>query len=136
MRSFPSPAFGVGIAILAGWSCGGGSSSPPTNPTPTPTTVTIVITGQRGAQSFSPNPATAGGRMVVFRNADTEAHRVRLNDGSVDWGVIAPGATSQPLLMPGEGSNYHCNLHPTMIGSVSPETGGNPPRCTGEYCVP
>ena len=134
MRSFHSIAFALGIAILAGWSCGGGSSSPPT--TPTPTTLTILITGQKGAQSFSPNPATAGGQMVVFRNTDTEAHLVRLNDLSVDWGVIAPGATSQPFRMPVEGSNYHCNLHPTMIGSVNPEAGGTPPRCTGEYCVP
>ncbi|HYN08681.1 MAG TPA: hypothetical protein VES67_14965 [Vicinamibacterales bacterium] len=134
MRSLRSSAFAVGIAILGGWSCGGGSSSPPT--TPTPTAVTILITGQKGVLSFSPNPATAGGRMVVFRNTDTEAHRVRLNNLSVDWGLIAPGATSQPFLMPAEGSNYHCDLHPTMIGSVNPEAGGDPPRCEGVYCAP
>lgn len=132
MRSLRSSAFAVGIALLSGWGCGGGSNSPPT--TPTSTALTILITGQRGAQSFSPNPATAGGQLVVFLNTDTEAHRVRLNDSSVDWGVIAPGARSQAFRMPAEGTNYHCDLHPGMVGSVNPEAGGNPPRCTGEYC--
>ena len=132
MRFLRSSPFVVGIALLAGWSCGGKSSGP--GPTPTPTTTTITITGQRGAQSFSPNPATAGGQMVVFRNNDTEAHHVRLNDFSVDWGVVAPGATSVARRMPVDGTNYHCLLHPAMIGSVAPETGGDPPRCDGVYC--
>ena len=136
MRSLSSSAFAVGIAIVAGWSCGGGSSSPSPPTTPTPNTVTILITGQKGAQSFAPNPATAGGQMVVFRNTDTEAHRVRLNDLSVDWGVIQPGATSAAFRMPLDGTNYHCDIHPTMVGAVNPEAGGTPPPCQGVYCAP
>jgi plastocyanin len=132
MTSLRSTVFAVGIAIAAGWSCGGGSSSPPTNPSPT--NFTILINGERGEQSFAPNPAAVGGRMVVFRNNDTVAHRVRLNDLSVDWGTIAPGATSPAFRMPAVGTNYHCDLHPGMIGAVNPEAGGDPPRCTGEYC--
>ena len=51
----------------------------------------ITIVGQNGTQAFSPNPASFGGQMVVFRNNDSVAHRVVLNDGSVDTGDIAPG---------------------------------------------
>ena len=126
-------------------SCGGGgdgSSSTPSSPTSvnpgtgtsTTNAMTITITRRNGAQSFSPNPAEVGGQMVVFRNADTIVHRVILNDGSIDTGDIAPNATSAGVVMPASGTNYHCSLHPDMIGGVSPSTGGEPPACMGIYC--
>jgi plastocyanin len=124
------------LTLASAWSCGGGGggSSSPTTPTPvTSGPPTITITSNAGARSFSPNPATLGGQMVIFRNTSTEVHRVRLNDGSLDTGDIAPGASSQALLMPTAGTNYHCSLHPTMIGAVSPPN-APPPPCTGEYC--
>jgi plastocyanin len=95
--------------------------------------MTIAIIGERGSQSFSPNPATAAGRTVVFRNNDTIVHRVRLNDLSIDTGDIPPGATSNPITMPAAGTNYHCSVHPGMVGAVG---GGNtaPPPCQGIYC--
>jgi hypothetical protein len=37
--------------------------------------------------------------------------------------------------MPGGGTNYHCQIHPGMIGAVSGGSGGAPP-CTGLYCDP
>ena len=116
--------------------CGGGSSAP-TSPSPSPSgnTFTITVTQQNGAQSFSPNPASVGGQMVVFRNADSIVHRVVLNDGSVDTGDIAPGATSRAVQMPGGGANYHCSLHPAMVGAVNPVAGGPPPVCEGIYCA-
>ena len=113
-------------------SCGGGGSSP-ASPSPTPTFLTITISRQNGAQSFSPNPAAAGGQTVVFRNADSVVHRVQLNDGTIDTGNLAPGATSPPVTMPTSGTNYHCTLHPDMIGAVS-GTSGTPPTCEGPYC--
>jgi len=133
--------FSVGAAVLALWSCGGGGSSPtstsPTSPSPSSSNsnaITIGITSQNGARSFSPSPATAGGQLVVFKNNDSIVHRVMLNDGSLDTGDIAPGATSRELMMPGDGTNYHCTIHPAMVGSVSPNSGGAPPPCQGAYC--
>lgn len=125
MRVFAAAAAGL---ILA--ACGGGGSSPSG---PNPGALTITITRQNGSQSFSPNPASAGGQTVVFRNTDSVVHRVRLNDGSVDTGDIAPGATSAPVQMPADGTNYHCSVHPDMIGAVS-GTAGGPPQCEGPYC--
>lgn len=110
--------------------CGGGSSTPTG---PNPNAITITITRQNGAQSFSPNPASAGGETVVFRNTDSVVHRVLLNDGSIDTGDIAPGATSAPVSMPATGTNYHCSLHPDMIGAVNGSS-GPPPACEGPYC--
>ncbi len=130
MRAIAAGAVVV-VALAGAASCGGGSGSP-SSPSPAGP-VTINIVGERGASSFSPNPAQAAGEMVVFRNTDTVVHRVRLNDVSLDTGDIAPGATSAPVRMPASGTNYHCALHTTMIGAVS-AAGSAPPRCTGEYC--
>ena len=124
-------ATACGATALLLSSCGGGESNP-TGPSG-PNAITITITRQNGAQSFSPNPATAGGQTVVFRNADSVVHRVLLNDGSLDTGNINPGATSAPVQMPAAGTNYHCSLHPDMIGAVSGAS-GEVPRCEGPYC--
>jgi plastocyanin len=119
----------VVLLAVGVFACGGGSPSEPAPSGP----VTINIVGERGSQSFSPNPATAAGRMVVFRNTDSVAHRVRLNDLSIDTGDIQPGGTSNPVSMPGAGTNYHCSLHPTMVGAIGGGTTG-PPPCQGIYC--
>ena len=121
--------------------CGGSSTSPtspsapssPSSPS-SPAAATININGQNGTQAFAPNPSSFGGQMVVFKNNDSVTHRVVLNDGSVDTGNIAPGATSQAVMMPGGGTNYHCTIHPGMIGAVSASSGAPPPACTGAYC--
>ena len=120
-------------------SCGGGgsgNSTPPTAPSGgDATATTIAINGQNGTQAFSPNPAALGGLTVAFKNNDSVTHRVVLNDGSLDTGDIAPGATSRAMVMPTAGANYHCSLHPGMIGAVSSKS-GPPPACTGLYCDP
>ena len=121
--------------------CGGSSTSPtspsapssPSSPS-SPAAATININGQNGTQAFAPNPSSFGGQMVVFKNNDSVTHRVVLNDGSVDTGNIAPGATSQAVMMPGGGTNYHCSIHPGMIGAVSGSSGAPPPACSGAYC--
>src|SRR5688572_23969593 len=123
----------VSVAVVLGGSCGGSSSSTPSSPSPAAAATTIAIMGSNGTQAFSPNPASFGGQTVVFKNNDSVSHRVVLNDGSVDTGDIAPGATSRAVAMPGSGTNYHCQLHPGMIGAVSSGS-GPPPPCTGIYC--
>ena len=113
--------------------CGGGGRGGSVT-SPSPVVLTITINRQNGVQSFSPNPAAAGGQMVVFRNADTIVHRVQLNDLSIDTGDIAPSASSRAVQMPAGGTNYHCSVHPDMIGAVNPAQGGPPPPCVGPYC--
>jgi plastocyanin len=128
----------AGLAALSACgSSGGGTPSNTTAPSPASTTAstsTITIVGQNGAQAFTPNPAGFGGQQVVFKNNDSVAHHVVLNDGSVDTGDIAPGATSRAVTMPNAGTNYHCTIHPGMIGGVSAASGTAPPPCTGLYC--
>lgn len=133
MREF---AIVIVLALgLATWACSGsGSSSGSTNSpaSPTPMTsngiVTINVVAINGAQSFSPNPATLpAGQMVVWHNVDNTTHRVVLNDRSVDTGNLAPGASSQPMAIGAAGAQYHCSIHPEMIGSLNQDTQTAPP---------
>jgi plastocyanin len=135
MRSVLAIVFVTSCALCA-WSCGSDSSNPVSpSPSPSPSNaVTITINRQAGNLSFSPNPASAGGQMVVFRNADIIIHRVQLNDLSVDTGDIAPGATSRAMQMPVGGTNYHCSLHPDMVGAINASGGAPAPVCEGIYC--
>jgi plastocyanin len=98
-----------------------GNPSAPTPPPP-PTSsgaVTIDIVSNNGAQSFSPNPATLpAGQVVVWRNVDAITHRVALNNGSLDTGDLAPGASSQPMSINTGGGAYHCPIHPSMVGTI------------------
>jgi plastocyanin len=127
----------VGLTTLS--ACGGSSYSPPNNPAPTPlpsggASATVSILGDRGRQSFTPNPATvSAARTVVWQNTDGVVHRIMSNDGSFDTGNIAPGASSQVITLSTDGTNYHCPIHPGMIGSINAASGA-PPPCTGIYC--
>lgn len=141
MRAFvtASAVITIGLGV---WGCGGsGYSNGSGNPTsPTPSTngsgvVTINVVAINGAQSFSPNPATVpAGQVVVWHNVDNITHRVVLNDRSVDTGDLAGGASSQPMTIAGTGGGqYHCSIHPVMVGSVNQDT-SSPPPCQGPYC--
>jgi plastocyanin len=106
-----------------------------TNPTPGVSAAsTISIMGQLGSQSFSPNPADAPqGTTVAWKNTDSITHHIVMTDGSLDTGEIGPGQTSKVLTMIGNGGNYFCSIHPTMVGSIR-SSNGAPPPCTGLYC--
>jgi plastocyanin len=143
MRARSVKMSGLLVVVAAFYACGGSGSSSATAPSTTTTTTTatapspsvITIVGQSGAQAFTPNPANFGGQQVVFKNSDSIAHHVVLNDGSVDTGDIAPGATSRAVTMPSGGTNYHCSIHPGMIGGIDAAAGDAPPPCTGVYCT-
>jgi plastocyanin len=128
------------VVVLACSGCGGGSGSGsagnPSGPTILPGgPPTISIVGDRGAQSFSPNPGAVGqDNAIVWRNNDSVTHRIVLNDNSQDTGNIAPGASSRAIQMPADGTNYHCSIHPGMVGAVRATGGAPPPPCTGVYC--
>jgi plastocyanin len=126
----------VTTVVCGTWACtGSGSGSGPSGTTATAPNaagaVTVNIVGINGDQSFSPNPATLPmGQTIIWHNADAITHRVVVNDGSADTGNLAPGASSQPMTLRVGGSQYHCSIHPAMIGSINQTTspaGSAPP---------
>jgi plastocyanin len=129
-------ALGLGVWGCGGSSYGNGNSGNPNTPTPsTAGVVTINVVAVNGAQSFSPNPATLpAGQMIVWHNVDTITHHVVLNDRSVDTGDLAPGVSSQPMAIAAAGGQYHCSIHPVMVGSVNQDASTAPAPCQGAYC--
>jgi plastocyanin len=139
-------AAGAAVALGLGlWGCGGygngygsGNGGNPSAPTPSiPGVVTINVVAVNGAQSFSPNPATLpDGQMVVWHNVDSIAHHVILNDGSLDTGDLSPGASSQPMALAGPRGQYHCSIHPVMVGSINDTVAAAAPTppCDGYGC--
>ena len=136
MRRFQT-AGAVTVLVAGLWGCSGNGYSSaggatPSGPTPASPgsasvsaagIVTINVVAINGAQSFSPNPAALpAGQMIVWHNIDTTTHRVVLNDGSVDTGNLAPGASSPPMAIRATGGAYHCSIHPEMVGSVNQDT--------------
>ena len=116
------------LALVSACGSNYGNQTPtgPSDPAAPPSTsaVTIDILGERGALSFSPNPAAVpAGQMVVWHNTDSETHRVLLNDGRLDTGNIAPGGFSAPMMLVASGG-YHCTIHPSMTGMLNGGTDG------------
>ena len=125
---------GVFAAALATTRCGGGDSgSTPTNPgSNTPSTVTVSIVAPQGNKSYVPNPVPVGtGEQVVFKNNDTQVHHIVMDDGSLDFGNLAPGTSSQPHGV-GAGGTFHCANHPSMVGSLNGTVAPEPPPGSGD----
>ena len=127
MRGTGTIAVAIATALFSVNCGGGGGSTTPTSPS-TPSTggggtsqtvVTITITGQGGKLAFTPNPAAVtAGQTVVFKNNDTIAHHVMLDDGTVQTPDINPGATSAAVTI-GANKSYHCTIHPGMVGTIT-----------------
>jgi plastocyanin len=127
----------ISCAVVIACICAacGGSSGNPSRPGPGAAVGTINILGDRGAQSFSPNPGTATqNQTIAWRNTDAVTHRIVANDGSFDTGDLAAGAMSRDIQLPQAGTNYHCSIHPGMVGAVNATGGAPPPPCQGTYC--
>jgi plastocyanin len=126
---------GLLAASVASSRCGGGGSSQ-TNTSPgtnTTSMVTVSIVGTNGNKSYVPNPvATASGDQVVFKNNDTTTtHHIVMDDGSNDFGSLSPGASSAAKGV-GIGGNFHCTLHPSMVGSINGAVAPTPPPGSGD----
>src|SRR5215468_10588348 len=72
-----------------------------------PTTVTMKDF------EFAPKTITIKvGDSVVWANAGTKKHTATADDNSFDTGVVAPGASSQPVKFDKAGSfPYYCQFH-------------------------
>jgi len=107
----------VSLGIAAG--CGSSSPSSPSNSTPA-ADVTITIQGNRGNQSFTPEPSTMRvGQTVAWRNADSITHNATQDSNRFATSNLVAGTTSSPIAMTTAGTfTYHCSIHPGMIGTL------------------
>ena len=104
--------------LTSGGGGGDGGGDGPPSPPPPSGPVTVSILGTRGSNSYSPNPVTPGGRTIVWQNDDVFAHRIVADDGSFDTGNLSGGASSAEVQAPAGGVDYHCSIHPSMVGTI------------------
>ena len=128
------PAIAI-VAALVLSSCGGSSDSGSDGAAADKTTTSADAaettevevpddaeeTDQVGIENltFSPKVITVkAGTIVTFTNDDTTAHTVTSDDGTFDTGTIAAGdSLTLPFDEPGTFA-YHCEIHPSMTGTV------------------
>ena len=80
-----------------------------------------------GDKAYSPNPVEVNvGGGVTWSNDDTQIHTATsgaagsADAGSVfDSGALSPGATFDFVFDKAGTYDYHCTMHPTMVGTVT-----------------
>lgn len=129
----------IGLSGLVLWavSCGGGGGGSPTptgpsnsNP-PAQTSTTVNIVGIAGSGAFNPNPVQVpSGGSIVWRNTTAVAHALVMSSGA-SIGTVAPGASLTTTLS-GNGGDFRCTNHPSMVGSINGATVPDPPQDKGD----
>ena len=104
------------VVALAGTACGSSSPAAPT----VAADVTISMVGDKGNQSYSPNPTTMKtGQTVAWKNNDTIVHDATQDASRFGTGTVNAGATSNPIAMTTAGTfSYHCTIHPGMVATL------------------
>ena len=89
---------------------------------PDPSAGLIRIVGTDGPQSFAPAPLVlASGQKLAFRNDTGTTHRILADNLSFDAGQVSAGAFTASVTVPGATPvSFHCTIHPSMVGSVTP----------------
>ena len=108
-------------ASVAMSGCGDSQTGLIASPTPSgsASTVTVNIVTSHGSQAYTPNPVQVSvGATMLMKNYTAEAHHVVMDDGSADFGEIAPGGSFMARLTTA-GGGYHCTIHQTMVGSIN-----------------
>jgi plastocyanin len=123
MNVTASTEFAILVSLVAagcGTGTGGSAPAAPSPSTNTSSSVTIDAAEINGPYSFFPSPVIVRpGQTVLWRNTDTVTHHVVFDDGSIDTGTLAPSTLSQPEMISGSGGNYHCSIHPSMVGEIT-----------------
>ena len=101
---------------LAASACGSSSPAAPS----VAADVTISMAGDRGSQSYAPNPTTMRvGQTVAWKNNDTTAHDATQDASRFQTGTVNAGGTSSAVTMSTAGTfTYHCTLHTGMVGTL------------------
>lgn len=114
-------ALAVPFLLLAAAAC----SSDSTDNTPAPTRDVTIVDGAStaGAAAFDPSPFTislASKTAVKWVNDDATTHTVvpDVAGSFTGSGNIAPNSSFQAVFTAPGTYDYHCSLHPSMVGRI------------------
>jgi plastocyanin len=109
-------------AIVVGSGCANDAGTPamtPSGPSEVSGAVRVEIAEINGPYSFYPNPTSMHmGQTLTWHNSDALTHRIVFDDRSLDTGTLAPDTVSQPVNLQAGMWDYHCAIHPSMVGSL------------------
>jgi plastocyanin len=121
-------------ALMFAAACGSNYSSPSsTSPSPTPapspapapapggsSSVSIPVGAQAlSNRAYSPDELNVPvGTSVTWMNTDSIAHTSTSNAAGWDSGIVAPGGAFSFTFQTAGTFQYHCAIHPGMIGTV------------------
>lgn len=110
--------------------CGSNYSSAPSSPSPSPSPApatggpSLAITIPSGAatlanRAFSPDELDVSvGDTVTWTNTDSVSHTSTSDRSGWDSGVVAPGGKFSFAFQAAGTYQYHCAIHPGMVGTV------------------
>jgi plastocyanin len=110
-------------AILFVTACGGSTSGPSPAPTPAPTGSTTVTIPSGSSNltttAFGMDPLVIStGTTISWLNDDSTTHTATADANQWNSGNIAPGGRFNfTFTAPGR-YDYHCQLHPNMVGEI------------------
>ena len=121
---------GVCFALLFTIACGSDYSAPPTtpsapSPTPAPGEQTESVSIPVGAESlgnraYIPNELNvATGTTVTWTNTDSTSHTSTSNAPGWNSGIVAPNGRFSVKLQTAGTFDYHCDIHPGMVGKIN-----------------
>ena len=126
----------VSSLLMFATACGDGYSSSPTSPSPVPSSaptpdstptaggtsssVTIPMGAENlGNRAYNPGEVSVSvGGTVTWVNTDRESHTSTSNAAHWDSGIIAPGRQFSSTFPTAGTFQYHCAIHPGMVGTV------------------
>ncbi len=89
-----------------------------------PSGASSAVSIVKGAQSltstaYAPSPIMVTvGTMVTWTNNDTISHTSTADNGQWNSGSLAPGQSFSATMSTPGNFNYHCTIHPGMVGTV------------------
>jgi len=113
--------------VLLGLSVGCGGYSSPSSPTPSSggtgggSPVSIVSgASTKTTTAYSPSPITISvGGTVTWTNNDNTTHTSTADGGLWTSGSIGPGGSFSYKFPTAGTFQYHCSIHPGMVGTVT-----------------
>ena len=120
----------VSAILMFAIACGGGYSSTPASPSPTPSptptpggpssSVSIPAGAQSlGNRAFMPDELdVAVGTTVTWMNTDSISHTSTSDANAWNSGIVAPGGQFSFAFQTAGTFQYHCAIHPGMVGTV------------------
>lgn len=120
----------VSAILMVAFACGGSSSpsipspSPTPSPTPPPGAPSAAVAIPVGAESlgnraYTPDELTvAVGTTVTWTNTDSISHTSTSDATGWNSGIVAPGGRFSFAFQTTGTFQYHCAIHPGMVGTV------------------